>query len=92
MECKHRERDLKLQQACQQSSKQEAKKTTAVKEEVSQKKSGKGDLRVTPAKPPKPMDVVLHAKTRDALQEMHQQQLDKLKRQRMAPIPISLEP
>ena len=64
MERKRRERDLKLQQAGQQSSKQEAEKTTAVKdEEVSQKKSGKGDLRVTPAKPPKPMDVVMHAKT-----------------------------
>ena len=50
------------------------------------------DLRVTLAKPPKPVDAVLHAKTLDALQELHQQQLDKLKRQCMAPIPIILEP
>ena len=81
MERKRRERDLKLQQAGQQSSKQEAEKTMDIKEEeVSQSHSGKGDLRLTFAKPPKPMGMVMHTKTPDVLQELHQQQLDKLKK------------
>ena len=84
MKCKHREQDLKLQQAGQQSSKQAAESTTDVKdEEVSQQILGKGDLRVTPAKPPKPMGMVMHTKTLDVLQELHQQQLEKLKKHKM---------
>ena len=87
MERKRRERDLKLQQQGQQLSKQGAKE-----EEVSQVQTERADLRVTPAKPPKPMGTVMHAKSFDALQELHQKQLDKLKKQRMAPVPIVLEP
>ena len=68
------------------------KQITVKEEEVSQKKPAKVDLRVTPAKPPKPVDVVLHVKTQDSLQELHQQQVDKLKRQRMELVPLILEP
>ena len=93
MERKRKERELKLQATGQHFSKQEPEKQPLVKEEeVSQKKPAKVDLRVTPAKPPKPVDVVLHGKTQDSLQELHQQQVDKLKRQRMAPVPLILEP
>ena len=93
MERKHREQDLKLQQAGQQSSKQEVEKTTHIKEEeVSQSKSSKGDLRLAPAKPHKPMGMIMHTKTPNVLQELHQQQLNKLKKQRMAPILLVLEP
>ena len=81
MECKRREQDLKLPQAGQQSSQQEGAKTKDIKEEeVSQSKSGKGDLRLAPAKPPKPMGMVIRTKTPDALQKLHQEQLDKLKK------------
>ena len=93
MERKRKERELKLQATSQHSSKQESEKKPTVKEEeVSQKKPAKFDLRVTSVKPPKPVDMVLHAKTQDSLQELHQQQADKLRRQRLAPVPLILEP
>ena len=93
---KRKEQELKMLTLSQQSSKQTFAKPLAGKEEeVSQGKPDKSDkleLKMTNVEPPlKQVEMLLHPKAMDALQELHKQQTDNLMKQRLAPIPLVLE-
>ena len=101
MDKKKKEMELKVQTTSQHSSKQDSeKKAPSKEEEVSQGKQeevsqGKPvkplELSVVSVKPPKPVEILLHPKSMDALQELHQMQTQNLRKQRMAPIPLNLD-
>ena len=90
MEKKKREMERKAQSTSQHSSKQEPKKKVANKEqEVSQEKPV--EKSIVSVKPTTSVEVLLVPKSLHALEELHQQQMEQLKKQRMAPIPLILE-
>ena len=82
MEKKKREMELKMKTSQQSSKSGSEKKAIGKEEEVSQLKQEEvsqgtsvkpKELSVFSSKPPKPVEILLHTRSLDALQEIHQQ-------------------